>query len=293
MSTQLVASLTGRIVDQIRAGDLQPGDRLAERRLAETFKVSRSPVRDALKELERQGIVIPAEGGGYSVLARSDTLPTSEPIGNEEEELYLTIAREYLSGVLAERVTENELMRRYDQTRAKVVAALRRITSEGWITRLPGHGWEFLPVLRSEASYEQSFRFRIINEPAAILEPTFVLNRQEVLKCREQQMQLLAGEILTASPAYLFDVNSHLHEVIAECSGNVFIVDALKRINRIRRLMEYRKVDNRSSDQQKFCQEHIMILDLLLDDRRQEASDALKLHLGLVSRRKVVGSVSS
>ncbi|WP_211942488.1 GntR family transcriptional regulator [Agrobacterium tumefaciens] len=286
MSTQLVSSLTSQIIAHIRAQGLGVGDRLAERRLAEIFNVSRSPVRDALRQLEEQGLVAVAEGGGFTVKANIADLPGASFSAPEDENLYLTIARDYLAGRLPERVTENELMRRYNQTRPRTVAALRRILAEGWVLRLPGHGWSFLPVLQSEESYEQSFRFRIINEPAAILEPTFRLNEAEILKCRAQQETLLAGDVLTASPAYLFDVNSQLHEVVAECSGNVFIIDALKRINRIRRLIEYGKVDNRASAQ-KFCREHIMILDLLLEDRRQEASDALRLHLGLVSRRKV------
>ncbi|OCJ64436.1 hypothetical protein A6U97_28185 [Agrobacterium tumefaciens] len=270
----------------IRAQGLGVGDRLAERKLAEIFNVSRSPVRDALRQLEEQGLVAVGAGGGFTVKENTTDFPGAALFVPADEELYVTIARDYLEGRLPERVTENELMRRYNQTRPRTVAALRRILAEGWVLRLPGHGWSFLPVLQSEESYEQSFRFRIINEPAAILEPSFRLNETEIRKCRAQQEMLLAGDVLTASPAYLFNVNSQLHEVVAECSGNVFIIDALKRINRLRRLIEYGKVDNRVSAQ-KFCREHIMILDLLLEDRRQEASDALRLHLGLVSRRKV------
>lgn len=38
-------------------GQLKPGERLVEARLAETFRISRGPLREALKMLEAQGIV--------------------------------------------------------------------------------------------------------------------------------------------------------------------------------------------------------------------------------------------
>ncbi len=45
-----------------------------------------------------------------------------------------------------------------------------RIANEGWIERLPGHGWSFLPMLKSMQSYQDSYRFRLAIEPAAIPE---------------------------------------------------------------------------------------------------------------------------
>src|SRR5262245_51917725 len=40
-----------RLADQIISGTLKPGQELDEKRLAETFKVSRTPVREALRQL--------------------------------------------------------------------------------------------------------------------------------------------------------------------------------------------------------------------------------------------------
>jgi DNA-binding GntR family transcriptional regulator len=45
------------IRDMIRRGDLQPGERLLEDRLAEELGVSRNPVREALRALENTGLV--------------------------------------------------------------------------------------------------------------------------------------------------------------------------------------------------------------------------------------------
>src|SRR5205814_90939 len=64
------------IVEQIRAlradGKLKGGDRLPpERVLAETFKVSRTSVREALRALELSGFVEGRQGGGTFVRAPS------------------------------------------------------------------------------------------------------------------------------------------------------------------------------------------------------------------------------
>lgn len=47
----------GLILAAIDAGDFGPGDRLVESELAERFKVSRTPIREALQRLETQSLL--------------------------------------------------------------------------------------------------------------------------------------------------------------------------------------------------------------------------------------------
>ncbi|MEG2577795.1 MULTISPECIES: GntR family transcriptional regulator [Micrococcaceae] len=49
--------LLGRLRQMIVTGVVQPGDLLAETALAQDFEVSRTPIREALKQLEREGLV--------------------------------------------------------------------------------------------------------------------------------------------------------------------------------------------------------------------------------------------
>ena len=59
-----------RIREQLRSGELKPGDRLlGERELAERFGVGRSTARDALRSLEASGVVEARKGinGGFFV----------------------------------------------------------------------------------------------------------------------------------------------------------------------------------------------------------------------------------
>ncbi len=47
-----------RLLDQIRVGSLRPGDRLTETDLAARLGISRTPVREAIRQLEADGLVI-------------------------------------------------------------------------------------------------------------------------------------------------------------------------------------------------------------------------------------------
>jgi len=52
-------------------GDIPPGGRLIESRLAETLGISRTPVREAIHKLEREGYLRKLSRGGFSVLGLS------------------------------------------------------------------------------------------------------------------------------------------------------------------------------------------------------------------------------
>ncbi|KLK90865.1 GntR family transcriptional regulator [Microvirga vignae] len=285
--TPLITQLANRIVEHMRSEGLGEGERLTERRLAELFRVSRSPIRGALRLLEEAGIVRPTERGGFVIAKPEGMLPATLEASStdDDEQVYFQIADDRLNGRLPERITENELLRRYSLTRGRLTRILRRIANEGWIERLPGHGWAFLPVLTSLQAYEDSYRFRLLIEPAAILEPRFTLNRPALERCREQQQWLIDGGIWEVSDAKLFELNSGMHETIIECSQNGFFIDALKRIDRVRRLIDYRQMLDRESAIGR-CREHVHLLDLLLADKRIEASDFMRQHLTELSTLK-------
>src|SRR5260370_15580930 len=57
----------GRLRSEIRHQELKPGDRLREADLAERLGVSRTPVREALKRLEADGLAQVAPPRGFVV----------------------------------------------------------------------------------------------------------------------------------------------------------------------------------------------------------------------------------
>ncbi len=287
-TTPLMSRIAVQIVDYIKSTGHLPGTRLVERKLAEDLRVSRSPVRGALKLLEEQGVVGQAERGGYVVLAEPAVLDLSSDAADEgREEVYLQVAEDRLEGRLPDKITETELARRYRLTRADVVELLRRMTAEGWIDRLPGYGWEFLPMLTSMKMYEDSYHFRLVIEPAAMLETTFELDRAAVEESRDRQQWLLDGGIWTVSNAELFDLNSRHHEVMIGCSRNAYFVDSLRRIDKTRRLIEYRRTLERKKAAIR-CREHVQIANLLLDGDNARASALMYRHLATVSVEKTV-----
>lgn len=51
----------------VQRGELAPGERLVEERLAEQLGLSRTPVREALHRLEQEGLLLKRPRGGYEV----------------------------------------------------------------------------------------------------------------------------------------------------------------------------------------------------------------------------------
>ncbi|CAM4405008.1 GntR family transcriptional regulator [Bordetella tumbae] len=286
MSQSLQSQLATDILQRINAQSMPAGTRLSERSLAKALRVSRSPVRTALRQLADQALIDPHPDGGFVVGAGAlQVKPAALISTSDQEDLYLRIAQERLDGKLPARVSENELMRRYDVTRSQLTDILRRISNEGWMERLPGHGWAFTEVMTSSVAYADSYRYRILVEPAAILEPTFRIDDAGLKQCRQEQQALVNGEVHHVSPAQIFDANTRLHETIAACCGNTFILDSLRRINRVRRLMEYRKAVDRQQALRR-CEEHLVLIDLLLAGQLEKASTMMLTHLRDAAREK-------
>jgi DNA-binding GntR family transcriptional regulator len=272
-----------RIIDHIRAHNLQRDQHLPAQALADAFRVSRAPVNAALRQLETMRIVRSEPNRGYFLVKNAQELDRAEALakrraGEPEDAHYFAMAEDRLSGRLPDRISENELMRLYGLSRSRLLKILHRIAEEGWIERLPGNGWAFRPVLTSRASYEQGYQFRAVMESQALLLPGFTIDQKAFHAARELQQWLLDGGYRRASRTELFDANSEFHEMLVRCSGNAFFLDGLRRMNRLRRLIEYRiSVDRSRLPLQ--CREHLHILTLLERGLQQEASDFLRMHI--------------
>ncbi|BEU28475.1 GntR family transcriptional regulator [Paraburkholderia sp. 22B1P] len=78
----VIARLRGAII----SGSLRPGDRLVEARLTEALKVSRPSLREAMRQLEAEGLVeiIPNRGPIVKRLTRDETRETYDLLGAVE-----------------------------------------------------------------------------------------------------------------------------------------------------------------------------------------------------------------
>ena len=175
-------------------------------------------------------------------------------------------------------MSESHLRERYRLTRAQLTAVLGRAAEEGWAERRAGYGWAFSPVLSTQESLEQTYRVRLALEPAALLEPGYRLDADTADRLRAGEERLLAGAIETDSADALHERGVRFHEALVGASGNPFFLATVQRINRVRRLLSYRSMLDRTRYPQ-HCREHLKILDLIARERNDEAAAALRRHL--------------
>jgi DNA-binding GntR family transcriptional regulator len=100
ITTILTLSITAQVTNAIREaiviGEYEPGQKLSETVLSEFYKVSRTPIREAFKQLEREGLV--------EIIPRVGTCVTKQTEQELNELFTLKEVLEGLSaGLLAER----------------------------------------------------------------------------------------------------------------------------------------------------------------------------------------------
>jgi DNA-binding GntR family transcriptional regulator len=283
----LAPALPSQIIELVHAEGLAVGSHLPAQWLADRLRVSRSPVNEALDLLQSRGIVRREPNRGYflaaAALPRDDAATRKAEAGDPVTGSYFRIAEDRLRGELPDRFTEAWLRRRYGLTPAQLQAVLTRIADEGWARKKPGYGWEFSAMLTTPESLLQSYRLRLAIEPAALLEPRFRLEKAVLERCRAAERQLLKGGIQSATADQLHDRGVRFHESLVEGSGNPFFIDTLRRVNRVRRLLSYRSMRDRSRYRE-HCEQHLRLLDLLERERNDEAAEAMREHLGSTLR---------
>jgi DNA-binding GntR family transcriptional regulator len=275
----LMSRLAISIIERVHSQNKPAGSHLAEQEFADAFHVSRGPVHEALMSLERKGIVLFHPNRGFFLKRPAAEIHASdiEVQVSTEEEMYYRFAEHRIQGKLHGHVSEAELMIRYGISRMRLMKILMRMSQEGWVERRPGHGWNFLPVLDTVEALDKSYRFRILIEPAALLEPSYQADPVVFARLREEHEALLAGPIDERMPFRMFETGVRFHEQIVSCSGNPYFLDAVRHMNRLRRLIEYRvPVDPIRLDR---FREHLEIIALLEKGGYAAASALLHDHL--------------
>jgi DNA-binding GntR family transcriptional regulator len=275
------AELTAhRILAVARREGMQPGDRLIEQRLADELDLSRGPIRLGLKALAAAGLAKSEPNCGF-VLAkdtRSVAAESALATFRHGDEAYAAIAADRLGGRLPSNVTESELMRRYGLSRPELQRLLDRTAAEGWMERMPGYGWRFTETLSSPEAYEQSLAFRAVIEPAALMQPGYRLSSEVIERLRQRQLRIVGGELERMSLSEVFQSGCEFHEEIMRGTDNSFFVEALKRVNSIRRLFAYRTFAD-GPGMQRHVKDHLRLLDLLEAGRNADAAKLMARHL--------------
>ncbi|WNS75785.1 GntR family transcriptional regulator [Bacillus sp. DTU_2020_1000418_1_SI_GHA_SEK_038] len=117
LTTSITAQVTNAIRDAIVTGEYEPGKKLSEAALSEQYAISRTPIREALKQLEREGLV--------EIIPRVGTC-VSKPTEKELTELFTV--KEVLEGLAAGLLAESgneEMIKEVEKAVAEMEKAVQ------------------------------------------------------------------------------------------------------------------------------------------------------------------------
>jgi DNA-binding GntR family transcriptional regulator len=281
--------IAAELISLIVVGDMQPEAHLTTEGLATRFSVSRSPVRVALQLLEEQGLVRRDHNRGYFVkplTAQTKALAMKATAnGYDGPKAYYDLAEDWVRDAIPEDVTESLLLERYQIGRSELAIVLTRATSAGWIERKPGYGWRLLPVAKTPEAQAQLYRMRLLLEPVAFLEPTFTPDWQAIERLRTDLERVRDGAHMEWPADRLHGIGVAFHENLMRMSGNPFLHQAVQRVNRMRRLLEYRSMIDRQRVLTETT-EHLEILEPLLRGDLVETSFLMRRHVAKALERK-------
>jgi DNA-binding GntR family transcriptional regulator len=288
-SSKLQSRLAGRILVYAKEQGFVAGAWLSENALAQAFGVSRTPVRGALAVLSKRGLVDAVPRRGY-MLTRAVREQDLEPYADTEDDddvLVGRMASDRFTQGLPDQVSEADLMRRYGVARGPLARVLNRMAQDSVIERCDGHGWRFLPSIDSDRLHDESYRFRLSIEPAAVLEPTFRLDTARAQRLRDEHVAIIEGRWRQTTNVKFFELNAHFHEFVAGCSGNRFFHQSVIHQNRLLRFFSYTWTFGSGGElMRESSNEHLAVLDRLLAGDRQQAAALLRSHLLVVSSIK-------
>lgn len=278
--SRLQREAAGRIRTLLLQRETPAGAHLPELELSHALGISRTPVRAALLLLAEEGLVEFRPGRGFFLrrpLSEADRdLRTRH--ADEAEALSVAIARDRLRGTLADDMSEADFMRRYGVTRAVLTRVLRQLAEAGLVERRRGHGWSFLPALTDARGMRDAYRYRMIIEPAGLLEPGFGPDPAWLRSIRARHEQLLGPGKDQFSAVRFFEMNAEFHEGLARASGNAFLHKAVVQQNELRRFINYDWTYG-ADRVEVSIREHLGILDAIESGSLEWAAAQLRRHI--------------
>ncbi|EAP95316.1 GntR family transcriptional regulator [Vibrio splendidus] len=274
--TKLQQDLLFKVIARLKADNAKAGSSLNESSLAQQFEVSRSPIRAVLKHLSAQGItkVVPYKGSVLQTDAEDIEISGQDNDQQpRQEKLYLRVLMDLFFSELGQSFSEKDLQQRYDANRGEMQSVLRLLENDGIFRRSPGYKWQLDGVLNTLERHTESYRCRLIFEPAGLLEPTWILDGSDLEGCQERHVQAITNpESVNASQ--LFSLSAEFHEQLAACSGNRFLLSTMQQHNRLRKATDLVSMHIQSSVI-KSCQRRLEIIELVLEGNNHVASTKL------------------
>lgn len=231
------------LADDIATGRLPNGTLLLESHLADRFRISRAPVRQALAALAAAGLLRRGGGRGYVVLGppggpsggpgtRAGATAPADAEGPLEaaatwERIYHEIETAIVSRTpfAAWRVVESDLARAYDVSRTVARDVVARLNQRGIVRKDPRGRW-VAPGLTPD-HIGQLYEMRWVVEPAALINAYPAMPRPAIRTALENIEAAIAhGSELDG--AALDRLEQELHgDLLGHC-GNQIMLEALR-----------------------------------------------------------------
>ncbi|MBL8642771.1 MAG: GntR family transcriptional regulator [Rhodospirillaceae bacterium] len=280
--SRLQSELAARILRLLKEQGSGPGYHLVELDLCEHFGVSRTPIRGALKILAAQGAVEARANRGFVLREPITAAPTSAPVNLQDEEdkrLFIAIAKARNTGDLPAECTQQEIVRLFDVKLSTVVRVLRQLAELGLVERKAGNGWSFNSSIDSEAAQAESYAFRNVIEPAALLQPTFKLDRAWLRESRARHLAFQRKRWRPVMAVEFYEMNSDFHEQLARCSGNRYFLSVVQQQNQLRSFLNFHWIHGVGRVLASI-EEHVAIMDALETGDNEYAAALMRSHLG-------------
>ena len=304
--------MTDLLRKAIQSGSIEEGTVLLEGHVAELMSLTRTPVRQALRELEDEGVVSRFKGRGFlagpsgvvpqrialdaAMLGVGSANPVRKKLGWEA--IYDGVERDvvHLSVFGHYRLSEVELARHYGVGRIVARDVLLRLENLGLTEKDERMRWVVTPL--DECRINHLYELRWLLEPAAL--------RATMANSSSIDLKPMLDFLHKAIQAYplidrteLDQLEHHLHvDLLARCPNQ----EILKSLERTRCILTLSKhVLGKSApmpENDPFMSEHFSVLSAVAQGDSERAQDLLRDHLEaacqkVTSRVAIVkGSVS-
>ncbi|MCJ8508952.1 GntR family transcriptional regulator [Rhizobium lemnae] len=283
------------LVRDIRSGAYQRGMRLSETQIAERFSISRAPARQALQELERDGLVRKAEGRGYEI-SDCDRLGNSQllaelPLAEVEprsswELIYPEVELEIVSrtALASWRINEAILAKHYGVSRTVARDVVARLQERGIVRKDQSARWYAQALTRDHI--EELYELRWVLEPLALQKAAQRLPSEHFTLLRQHLEQALDASQVPSETLDRLEQELHV-DLLSHC-GNQALLRAVSLPQAL--LVAHHFLYRQTSDMfasEPFLPEHLTIIQNLEQGHIAMACDALVHHLQ-VSRQRVM-----
>lgn len=290
------------IAASINDGRLPPGSLLLEGPLAELFGVSRSPVRQALINLHKAGMICTFDGRGYLVGAEPATVLRRKleaadfNLAEEDAQaprktetwkaVYDQVERDLLHQSLfgTFRINELELSRYYAISRTVSGQVLTRLSLMGLVERDERSRWQLTQW--NEERLGELYEVRRRLEPYVLMRAAEFLEPQQVARYIQRLREAMA--LYPDMDSCQFDeLESDLHIDTLGLCPNRQMLQILRRTHSLLLSGKHILLDKSYfPDEEPFFREHLSIFENLQAGRADLAAQSLEDHL-LIAERKV------